>query len=100
MFDRLPFEKLSVRSVSRTVRYEWLLCRGKYGNMTCRFVPNKPPFNNAPNSEFSVRFPLWLLSVLLIHMRTDKIEGVSMNQLLTENKHALLLSIVLTGVSV
>jgi len=36
----------------------------------------------------------------IMHMRTGKIEGLPMNQLLIENKHALLLLIVLTGESV
>ena len=36
----------------------------------------------------------------IMHMRTDKIEGILMNQLVIENMYASLLSIMLTGASV
>ena len=45
---------------------------------------DKSPFDIAPNSEFGVRFPLRLLPVLLIHMRTGKIDGFPMNQSFTK----------------
>lgn len=35
----------------------------------------------------------------IMHMRTDKIESLLMNQLVIENMHALLLSIIRTGAS-
>ena len=36
----------------------------------------------------------------IMHMRTDKSEGLLMNQSVIENIHALLLSIIRTGASV